>query len=76
MGAVILGEKSAGVLRRRSLSNDAYGELRRLTMRGRWQLSVRTQDSLELSLTTSVNHRRLRLGRCGGESPGSGLLSL
>ena len=72
-GATVAGVLSMGrrVGLRRSCG--AYGELRRLTMRGERLFSVLVARSLALASSSSLNHRRARLGRSGGKGPGSGL---
>jgi hypothetical protein len=47
----------------------AYGELRRLTMRGEHLFSVLVARRLALASSSSLNHRRARLGRSWGERP-------
>lgn len=54
-------------------SNEAYGELRRLTILGLCLFVVRTACSVAARSSTSWNQRHLRLGCCGGKSPGLGL---
>ena len=51
----------------------AYGEFRRLTMRGERLSIVLVARVRALAARSSRNHRCLRLGRSGGEGPGSGL---
>ena len=50
-------------------SCDAYGEFRRLTMRGLRRLSVCVARSSALSASTRRKLRLRSLGRAGGKSP-------
>ena len=50
----------------------AYGELRRLTLRGDRLSSVRVARSEALTWSSSLNHRRRWRGRSGGERPRNG----
>ena len=72
-GATVAGVLSMGRRVRLWRSCGAYGELRRLTMRGERLFSVLVARSLALASSSSLNHRRARLGRSGGKGPGSGL---
>lgn len=65
--------KSISTRRGALRSNEAYGELRRLTMRGLRRLWVRTACSVAAVSSTSWNQRRRRRGRCGGKGPRLGL---
>ena len=54
---------------------EAYGEFRRLTMRGLRRSSVRLARRIALASSTRWKFRSLSLGRSGGKGPGVGLLS-
>ena len=51
----------------------AYGEFRRLTMRGERRLIVLVARVRALAWSSSRNQRLRRLGRSGGKGPGLGL---
>ena len=74
-GAAIFGVKLQGFRRSACGSKDAYGEFRRLTIRGVQRSRVCTQCSLALACRTSLHQRLRRLGCAGGESPRAGLFT-
>lgn len=69
---MILGVQSVGTRVGARRSCVAYGEWRRLTIRGERLFSVRVARIWPQALSSSLNHRRRRLGRAGGKCPGEG----
>jgi hypothetical protein len=74
-GASNFGVQSSATRRGFDAMNEAYGELRRLSILGLRLPTVRVARSLALSCSTRAKWRRRSVGRVGGKSPGWGLFA-